>query len=105
MIIMMPLTAKVEDGGELVEIGKLSLWAFVDLNEGKVQNIEYFKDKDEYTDWFDIVVVVSKDDDIESFIEESIPVLESPFTKDFDEVIEAFLFKDLFEITPDDRNN
>jgi hypothetical protein len=43
------------------------------------------------------VVVTSKFDDIWQFQEESIPVLEAPTQRDIDDVIEAFIFKELYD--------
>jgi hypothetical protein len=98
MIILMPLTAKVEDAGELVNIDKVAIWGFFDLQEGKVQKIEYLEDRNDYKGWIDVVVVADKNDYIWPFIEESIPVLEAPVQREIDDVIEAFLFKELYEV-------
>lgn len=99
MIILLPLTAKVEDEGQLVNLDKVAMWAFVDLQEGKVQKIEYLEDRSEYKEWIDVVVVASKHDYVWPFMEESIPVLEAPVQREVDDVIEAFLFKELYEVT------
>jgi hypothetical protein len=69
------------------------------LSEGKVQKIEYLDDRTKYTEWIDVVVVASKDDYVWPFMEESIPVLEAPVQREIDDVIEAFLFKELYEVT------
>ncbi len=98
MTILLPLTAKVEERGKLANLDKVRVWAFVDLSEGKIQKIDYFEDRHEYTQWIDVVVVASKDDYIWPFIEESIAVLEAPIQREVDDVIEAFLFKELYEV-------
>ncbi len=99
MIILMPLSAKKEENGKLVNLDKVVIWGFFDLQEGRVQKIEYFEDRNDYTQWIDVVVVADKNDYIWPFMEESIPVLEAPIQRDIDDVIEAFLFKELYEVT------
>jgi hypothetical protein len=95
----MPLSAKVEDDGVLVNLGKVKIWGFFDLAEGKVQKVEYFEDRNNFNGWIDVVVVADKYDDVWQFQQESIPVLEAPVQREIDDVIEAFLFKELYEIT------
>jgi hypothetical protein len=98
MIILMPLSAKKEDAGKLVNLDKVVIWGFFDLQDGRVQKIEYFEDRNEYKAMIDVVVVADKNDYIWPFMEESIPVLEAPVQKEIEDVIEAFLFKELYEV-------
>jgi hypothetical protein len=98
MTILMPLSAKEEDEGQLVNLDKVVIWGFFELLEGRVQKIEYFEDRTEYKAMIDVVVVADKNDYIWPFMEESIPVLEAPIQREIDDVIEAFLFKELYEV-------
>lgn len=98
MTILMPLTAKEEQEGQLVNLDRVVIWGFFTLEEGRIQKIDYYEDRNSFTGWVDVVVVASKDDYIWPFIEESIPVLEAPIQRDIDDVIEAFLFKELYEV-------
>ena len=99
MTILLPLTGKVEDDGKLINLDKVVIWGFVTLEEGKVQKVDYLEDRTKFSGWIDVVVVASKGDYVWPFMEESIPVLEAPNQRDFDDVIEAFLFKELYEVT------
>ncbi len=94
----MPLSAKKEASGQLTSIEKVALWGFFTLEEGKVQKIEYLEDRTAYEGWIDVVVVADKNDYIWPFLEESIPVLEAPVQREVEDVIEAFLFKELYEV-------
>ena len=98
MIILMPLSAKEEDGGKLVNLDKVVIWGFFELFEGRVQNIEYLEDRNEYKAMIDVVVVADKNDYVWPFMEESIPVLEAPIQREIEDVIEAFIFKELYEV-------
>jgi len=98
MIILLPLSAKEEEGGKLVNLDKVAIWGFFVLEEGRVQKVDYFKDRADFDGLIDVVVVANKGDYIWPFLEESIPVLEAPIQREIDDVIEAFLFKELYEI-------
>lgn len=99
MIILMPLSAKVEEGGTLINLDRVEIWGFFTLEEGRVTNIDYLEDRNTFDGWIDVVVVASKNDYVWPFIEDSIPVLEAPVQREVDDVIEAFLFKELHEVT------
>lgn len=98
MIILMPMSAKIEDKGELINLDKVSVWGIFDLMDGKVQKVDYFDNWSDYKGMIEVVVVADKNDYIWPFIEESIPVLEAPVQRKIDDVIEAFLFKELYEV-------
>jgi hypothetical protein len=96
MLIVMPLSS--EDGGELTNIDKAKTWGMFELNEGKVTDVSYYSDWREIDEFFDCVVVADKNDYVWPFQEESIPVLEAPVQRAVEDVIEAFLFKELYEV-------
>ena len=99
MNILMPVSQKNGMDTKLEHILKNSFWAMVKLEEGKVQNITFYEGAWETIDeFFEVVVVKSKDDYVWPFFEQSIPVLEAPFQETIEEVMEAFIFKELYEV-------
>jgi hypothetical protein len=98
MLILLPLDQDDINIAKLVNLDKVKFWGLVDLAEGKVQNCTFYEDRTKIVDYIDCVVVASKNDYIWPFMEESIPVLEAPIQREFDDVIEAFLFKELYEV-------
>ncbi len=68
------------------------------LQEGTVQKIDFYDDWTTIEEFFDCVVVANKGDYVWPFMEQSIPVLEAPIQRTIDDVIEAFLFKELYEV-------
>ena len=99
MLILLPLDSKEIESAQLVNLDKVDTWGLVDLQEGKIQKIDFFDDWTSIEEFFDCVVVVDKGDDVWPFMEQSIPVLEAPMQRSIDDVIEAFLFKELYEVT------
>ena len=96
--ILIPVQSKDKDA--LIEHTlKNKYWALLKFDKGKVQEYHFYeKDWQEIDEFIDVVVVKSKDDYIWPFLEQSIPVLEAPFQKDIPEVMEAFIFKELYEV-------
>lgn len=84
---------------KIEHILKNNFWAFVTLENGKVQEINFYKGAwEEIDEFFDVVVVKDKNDYVWPFFEQSIPVLEAPFQNTIDEIMEAALFKELYEV-------
>ena len=98
MLILIPVKQK-DENSEIEHILKNPYWAMITLEEGKVQKIDFYEgDWKEIDEFFDVVVVKSKDDYVWPFFEHSIPVLEAPFQNTIEEIMEAFLFKELYEV-------
>ena len=98
MNILIPVKEK-NNNSELEHILKNKFWAMVNLEEGKVQNINFYEGAwEEIDEFFEVVVVKDKDDYVWPFFEQSIPVLEAPFQNTIEEVMEAFIFKELYEV-------
>jgi hypothetical protein len=98
MLILLPLDGRDVDASQLVNLDKVAAWGLVDLQEGKVQNIDFYTTWEEIEEFFDCVVVADKGDYVWPFMEQSIPVLEAPVQRSIEDVIEAFLFKELYEV-------
>ncbi len=98
MLILLPLDSRDSEEAQLTNLSKVTTWGLVDLQEGKVQKIDFYDDWEAIDDYFECVVVVSAQDDIEAFKEQSIPVLEAQMQRSIDDVMEAFLFRELYEI-------
>ena len=84
---------------KIEHILKNNFWALVTLENGKVQEINFYEGAwEEIDEFFDVVVVKDKNDYVWPFFEQSIPVLEAPFQNTIDEIMEAALFKELYEV-------
>jgi len=98
MNILIPLEEKNEDA-QIANIGKEQGWVLIDLHEGKIQKMDFYDTWQEIDDFIECVVVKDKGDYTWPFFEQSIPVLEAFIQRDIEDIIEAFLFKELYEVT------
>lgn len=72
-------------------------WAFLTIEEGQVVETEMFDNKEDISKWIDIVVVKNKDEYVWPFVEEQIAILIAPTQRYIDDIVEAYLFKELHE--------
>ena len=98
MLILMPLDSKELDVAKLCKIDDAKTWGLFTLEEGRIQDVLFYEDWQQIDEFFDCVIVVSKLEYVWPFKEQSIPVLEAPIQRAVDDVIEAFLFKELYEV-------
>lgn len=99
MKILLPMDSNNTRGGLLVALNDVVKWALVDLEEGKIVEINYADTREEFNELIDVVTVISDNEYVWPFMEEHITVLVAHTQRSIDDVIEAFLFKELHELS------
>lgn len=84
--------------GLITTLDQTNDWALVDLDEGEIKNISFYKRREEISEWIDCVIVENEQEYVWPFMEENITVLVAPTQKSIDEIVEAFLFKELHDL-------
>ncbi|MCJ7765602.1 MAG: hypothetical protein MUP09_06635 [Thiovulaceae bacterium] len=97
MKILLPMDSDDAQEGQLVSINDAKTWALIDLEAGQVVEISYFDTKDNVNEWLDAVVVVGDDEPVTEFIELQTMVLVAHTQRYIDDIVEAFLFKELHD--------
>ena len=98
MLILIPLDSDEIKSAKISPLVDVKKWALVTLEDGKVAEINLYDNKEEIEGWIDCVIVKSEKEYIWPFIEENIAVLVAHTQNLIDEIIEAFLFKELHEV-------
>ncbi|NPA82160.1 MAG: hypothetical protein GXO31_06080 [Epsilonproteobacteria bacterium] len=98
MLILLPLDSNDEQNASLTLSTEAKYWAVIDLDAGKIKKIDFYKTREEIEDFVDVVILPSKNDYCWPFIEENIPVLIAPIQRSIEDIIEAFLFKELYQL-------
>jgi len=98
MLLLVPM-----DGDNLQEsklVGNLSAlkWALINVEEGKVKDISFYDNKEDITEWYEAVVVIGDYEPVMEFIEMQVMVLVAHTQRTVDEIVEAFLFKELHDL-------
>jgi hypothetical protein len=95
---MSNLIIPLNNDNNIVSLEEMKQWALIKFENGKNYNIEYYTDKNEIEDYIDCVIVKSQNEYVWPFMEENIAVLVAPYQETLDEVIEAFIFKELHDL-------
>lgn len=73
-------------------------WAYIELDEGRIVSCEFFKDRNDIECWVETVIVINDQEYVWQFQEEGLAVLVAPVQRSIDEIVEAFLFKELHDL-------
>lgn len=98
MNILIPIDDSDIDEAQIVSIDDVNYWLLLELTEGKVVKSEFYQSREEISDWVDVIIVNSQKEYVWPFMEEGIAVLVAPLQKSIDDIIEAYLFKELHDI-------
>ncbi len=97
MHILIPMSEADEDA-KIALIPDVKSWALVEVENTKIKKVTFYDDRDDIEEFIEAVVVKSKNDYLTPFFEESIPVLEAPVQRNIEDIVEAYIFRELFEV-------
>ena len=99
MTILIPVDSKNRHECMISSIEENKAWAFITLDEGKIEKIEFFDRREDISVLIDSVVVINDLEYVWPFMDEGIIALVAPSQKSIDEIVEGFLFKDLHDFS------
>ncbi len=70
----------------------------MEIEGGQVVEIRFFDSREAIEEWIDAVIVIGDNEYIWPFQEENIAILVAHTQRSIDDVVEAFLFKELHEL-------
>ncbi len=94
MNILIPL----DDEQNISYISEPKEWIVITLDNGNKINEKRYKSKSDINELIDFVVIKDKNEDMNDFLDEDIGVLIVPYKMNTDEIIEAFIFRELYEL-------
>ncbi|MDD5211105.1 MAG: hypothetical protein PHV62_01710 [Sulfuricurvum sp.] len=98
MLLLLPMSGDDTQESELVSINELSFWATVEIEEGRVIEINFYKDRSQIEGWLDAVIVIGNYEPIMEFISNQTMVLVAHTQRTIDDVVEAYLFRELHDL-------
>jgi len=98
MLILVPMDGDNAQESSLVSINDVKQWALIDVEEGQVVEINFYPSREAIEGWIDAVVVIGDFEPVMRFIEEQMMVLVAHTQRSIDDIVEAFLFKELHEL-------
>ena len=98
MNLLIPVDDSDIEEAQIVSLDNVNYWLLLELTEGKVVKSEFYQSRDEISDWVDVLIVNSQKEYVWPFMEEGIAILVAPLQKSIEDIVEAYLFKELHEI-------
>jgi len=90
----------VEDTEEakLVLLNDVKVWTQLQIEEGRVVQIKHSSQKDGFDNFSECVVVINDNEYVWPFIELSMMVLVAHTQRYIDDIVEAYIFKELHDL-------
>ncbi|MHC3993448.1 hypothetical protein ACXWTF_01340 [Thiomicrolovo sp. ZZH C-3] len=99
MKLLVPMDSEDTQEGVLVPIAEVKTWGLIDIEEGQVVEVRFFADKEAaLEEWPDAIIVTGDYEPVMEFIEQQMMVLVAHMQRSIDDIVEAFLFKELHEL-------
>lgn len=98
MNILIPVDDSDIEESKLTLLDDVKYWLLIELTEGKVIKSEFYQTRDEISDWVDVLIVQNQKEYVWPFMEEGIAVLVAPVQRCLDDIVEAYLFKELHDM-------
>ncbi len=98
MYLLIPLDSSSRDEAKLVSLNEVKKWVLLDISEGKIAEIDFYDTKEEIMDMVEAVVVIGDNEYVWPFQELQIMVLVAHTQRSIDDIVEAFLFKELHDL-------
>lgn len=98
MILLLPMDGDDTQESKLTGILSVSFWATVEIEEGRVIEICFYKERTQIEGFVDAVIVVGNYEPVMDFIDEQMMVLVAHSQRTIDDVVEAYLFRELHDL-------
>ncbi len=98
MYILLPMDSDNAEEAKLTKLEDVKVWAQLLIEEGKVLETHFNTDKDGFENFSEAVVVANDNEYVWPFMEQSMMVLVAHTQRYIDDIVEAYLFKELHDL-------
>ncbi len=98
MYILLPMDSDNAEEAKLTKLEDVKIWAQLLIEEGKVVETHFNIDKDGFANFSEAVVVANDNEYVWPFMEQSMMVLVAHTQRYIDDIVEAYLFKELHDL-------
>ncbi|MEA3512048.1 MAG: hypothetical protein U9R37_00455 [Campylobacterota bacterium] len=99
MNILIPVDDSDIEEAQITSLDDVKYWLLIEFNEGKTVKSDFYQTRDEISDWVDVVIVKNNKEYVWPFMEEGIAILVAPLQRSVEDIMEAYLFKELHELS------
>ena len=98
MYILIPMDSFNKEEATISKINDAKSWVQISLEEGEVVETSFNEDKDGLENFSEVLIVMDDNEYVWPFIELGMMILVAHTQRSIDEIMEAFLFRELNEM-------
>jgi len=98
MYILLPMDSENTQEAELTKLEDVKVWTQLLIENGELVEVNHAKEKDGFEHFSECAVVENDNEYVWPFIELSMLVLVAHTQRTIDDIVEAYLFKELNEL-------
>jgi len=98
MFIWIPVDSNNREEAKISKVIDAKSWALIDFDAGEAKSITFYDHREDFSDWVDFIIMKDKYESFMDFMNEGMMVLCIRKEESIDEVMEAFVFKELDEV-------
>ena len=98
MYILIPMDSFNKEEATISKINDAKNWVQISLEEGEVVEISFNEDKEGFENFSEVLIVSDDNEYVWPFIELGMMVLVAHTQRSIDEIMDAFLFRELNEM-------
>ena len=98
MYILVPMDSEEVDEACITKLDDVKVWAQLLIEAGELVEVNHNADKDAFENFSEAAIVVNDNEYVWPFMEKSMMVLVAHTQKSIDDIVEAFLFKELHDL-------
>ncbi|MDD5717222.1 MAG: hypothetical protein PHW64_05405 [Sulfuricurvum sp.] len=99
MLLLLPMNGDDTQESELVGILEASFWGVVEVEEGRVIEINFYPDRTTIEIPCDAVIVKNNYEPVMEFLDQQMMVLVAHTQRTIDDIVEAYLFRELHDLS------
>ena len=98
MYILLPMNSDDVQEAKLTKLENVKVWAQILVEEGELVEVNHAKEKDDFKNFSECVVVENDNEYVWPFMEISMLVLVAHTQRTIEDIVEAYLFKELHDL-------
>ncbi len=98
MLVLVPMNSTDVQEAEITKVFDVKVWAQLRIEEGELVEVLHHEKYDAFENWSEAVVINDDSEPVMEFMELSMIVLVAHTQKTIDEIVEAYLFRELHDL-------
>lgn len=98
MLVLVPMDSDNVQEANITPVLEANIWAQLRIEDGELVEVLHNNKFDGFSDWSEAVVVNNDGESVMDFINMSMIVLVAHTQKTIDEIVEAYLFRELHDL-------